>query len=70
MLPTSRFFAVASIIMALASLIYGIFDFFQSNFVLGGLKVAFAIFAAGLGVYFLRSRRVSGRNDAQNGRGL
>jgi hypothetical protein len=54
--------------MALASLIYGIFDLSQTNFVLGGLKVVFAIFAAGLGVYFLRSRRVSERKDAEDGR--
>lgn len=68
MLPTNRFFAVASLIMALASLIYGIFDISQSNFVLGGLKIAFAIFAAALGVYFLRSNRVSERNDAEDER--
>jgi hypothetical protein len=68
MLPTNRFTAVASIVVALASLIYGIFDLSQTNFVLGGLKVVFAIFAAGLGVYFLRSRRVSERKDAEDGR--
>jgi len=67
MLPTNRFFAVACIVMALASLIYGIFDLSQSNFVLGGLKIVFAIFAAGLGMYFLRSSRVSGRRDVEDG---
>lgn len=57
MLPTRRFFAVAAIVMALASLAYGIFDISQSNIVLGGLKLVFAILAAALGVYFLRLDR-------------
>ncbi|WP_437771362.1 hypothetical protein [Arthrobacter sp. KNU40] len=42
------------LILAAGSLIYGVVDVAQSNWLLGIVKLLFAAFAASLGVYFVR----------------
>lgn len=55
MLPSQKVFAIVVIVMALASLIYGVYDLIQSNLVFGALKILFALFAAAIGRYLLRT---------------